>query len=152
MSRIVMNIASIVLIARDPSFINGSYILLSNNVSPPKYFRCYLSYYIDSHVYSTWQSSESSLPPSGHGARTGTNMTPQIRSQARGSTPAKPTITVHLTLRQYKPPRYPHSTSEMPTGQGNLSLTRVRPHRCLRVPNLGHGKRRKRSPTTSRRM
>ncbi|KAF9448445.1 hypothetical protein P691DRAFT_775406 [Macrolepiota fuliginosa MF-IS2] len=28
---IIMNIASIVLIARDPSFINGSYILLTNN-------------------------------------------------------------------------------------------------------------------------
>lgn len=30
---VVMNIASIVLIAMDPSFINGSYILLSNNVN-----------------------------------------------------------------------------------------------------------------------
>jgi hypothetical protein len=38
MSRIVMNIASIVLIATDPSFINGSYILLSNNVSTSFFF------------------------------------------------------------------------------------------------------------------
>lgn len=36
-----MNIASIILIATDPSFINGSYILLSNNVSTPIFFGMY---------------------------------------------------------------------------------------------------------------
>ena len=35
--RVVMNIASIILIATDPSFVNGTYVLLCNNVISYEY-------------------------------------------------------------------------------------------------------------------
>ena len=148
MSRIVMNIASIVLIARDPSFVNGSYILLSNNVSTSKFFPWHP--FIHSDSYSTWQSSESSSPPSGRGARTGTNMTPRIQSQTRRSTPIKPTPT-DSTLQRYRRPRYPHSILGMPEGEKNPILKWVRV-RSLRAPNTGNRRRKKGDLMTTQSM
>ncbi len=67
---VIMNIASIVLITTDPSFINGSFVLLSNNVGS--------SHTTDNNLYSIchrsmYQSSVLCLQPSALGNNIGIN-------------------------------------------------------------------------------